>query len=110
MSASPTAALAFTEMMRDIDVRHVLATIGAPTLVLHAVGDQVIEAARGRYMAARIPNARFVELPSDDHLPWLSDGHRDPERDARQCGTSHRVSTRAANHAVMAGTARLFCV
>ena len=74
MSASPTAALAFTEMNRDIDVRHVLATIGAPTLVLHAVGDQVIEAACGRYMAARIPNARFVELPSDDHLPWLSDG------------------------------------
>src|SRR6266550_3149614 len=49
-------------------------SIGAPTLVLHAVGDQVIEAACGRYMAARIPNARFVELPSDDHLPWLSDG------------------------------------
>ena len=73
MSASPGAAVALTEMNRDLDVRHVLPAVRVPTLVLHAVGDQVIDVRCGRYMAARIPHARYVELPSDDHLPWLAD-------------------------------------
>jgi DNA-binding SARP family transcriptional activator/pimeloyl-ACP methyl ester carboxylesterase len=73
MSASPGAAVALSDMNRDLDVRHVLPAIRVPTLVLHAVGDQVIDVRSGRYMAARIPHARYVELPSDDHLPWLAD-------------------------------------
>jgi DNA-binding SARP family transcriptional activator/pimeloyl-ACP methyl ester carboxylesterase len=73
MSASPGAAVALTEMNRDLDVRHVLPAVRVPTLVLHAVGDQVVDVHCGRYMAARIPHARYIELPSDDHLPWLAD-------------------------------------
>ena len=73
MSASPGAAVTLTEMNRDLDVRHVLPAVRVPTLVLHAVGDRLIDARYGRYMAARIPRARYVELPSDDHLPWLAD-------------------------------------
>jgi DNA-binding SARP family transcriptional activator/pimeloyl-ACP methyl ester carboxylesterase len=73
MSASPGAAVALTEMNRDLDVRHVLPAVRVRTLVLHAVGDKVVDVRCGRYMAARIPHARYVELPSDDHLPWLAD-------------------------------------
>jgi class 3 adenylate cyclase len=73
MSASPGAAIALAEMNLDLDVRHVLPAIRVPTLVLHAAGDQVIDARSGRYMADRIPRARYVELPSADHLPWLAD-------------------------------------
>jgi hypothetical protein len=73
MSASPAAAVALTEMNRDIDARHVLPAIRVPVLVLHAAGDRVIDVGCGRYMAAQISHARYVELPSDDHLPWLSD-------------------------------------
>lgn len=73
MSASPAAALALTRMNRDIDVRHILPAIHVPTLLLHAIGDKVIGAGASRYMAERIAGAKFVELPSDDHLPWGAD-------------------------------------
>jgi pimeloyl-ACP methyl ester carboxylesterase len=73
MSASPAAALALTRMNREIDVRHILSAIHVPTLVLHAVGDMLVSVHAGRYMAERIPGAKFVELPSRDHLPWGAD-------------------------------------
>lgn len=73
MSASPGAAVALAEMNRDVDIRHVLPAIGVPTLVLHAAGDEVIDVRCGRYLAARIPHGRYVELPGADHLPWLAD-------------------------------------
>jgi DNA-binding SARP family transcriptional activator/pimeloyl-ACP methyl ester carboxylesterase len=73
MSASPGAAAALLDINRDLDLRHVLPAIRVPTLVMHAVGDQTIDVRYGRYMAARIPGARYVELPGADHLPWLAD-------------------------------------
>ena len=73
MSASPGAAAALLDINRELDLRHVLPAIRVPTLVLHAVGDQTIDVRSGRYMAARIPGARYVELPGADHLPWLAD-------------------------------------
>ena len=73
MSASPGAAGALLEMNQELDVRHVLPTVGVPTLVMHAAGDRTIDVRYGRYMAARIPHARYVELPGADHLPWLAD-------------------------------------
>ena len=59
--------------MREIDVRHVLPSIRVPTLVLHRTGDRCLLVEEGRYVARLIPNARFVELPGDDHLPFVGD-------------------------------------
>jgi class 3 adenylate cyclase len=57
-------------MNTQIDVRNVLPTIGVPTLVLHRTGDLDSNVAEGRYIAERIPGAKFVELPGVDHMPW----------------------------------------
>jgi class 3 adenylate cyclase len=65
--------LALSQMNYDIDVRHVLPAIHVPTLVLHAAGDGVIPVDAGRYFAEHVAGAKFVELPSDDHLPWGAD-------------------------------------
>lgn len=73
LGASPGAALAHARMNTEIDIRHVLKTIRVPTLVLHRTGDQDANVEEGRYIAARIPGARFVELPGGDHLPFVGD-------------------------------------
>jgi class 3 adenylate cyclase len=70
LSASPGSALALARMNTQIDVRNVLPTIGVPTLVLHRTGDLDSNVAEGRYIAERIPGAKFVELPGVDHMPW----------------------------------------
>lgn len=72
-ATSPTAYLAQRRMLLGIDVRDVASAIGVPTLVLHRTGDRVVECDAGRDLAARIPGARFVELPGDDHAPWRGD-------------------------------------
>jgi serine/threonine protein kinase len=71
--ASPSAAVALTRMNAEIDVRPILATIRVPTLVVHRVGDRCLGIEEGRYLASRIPGARLVELPGDDHLPFVGD-------------------------------------
>jgi len=70
-AASPGAARDLILMNSQIDVRHVLPTIGVPTIVLHRTGDRDSSVEEGRYLADRIPGARFVELQGDDHLPWI---------------------------------------
>jgi serine/threonine protein kinase/alpha-beta hydrolase superfamily lysophospholipase len=72
-SASPGAALALAKMNTQIDIRHVLPTIRVPTLIIHRNDDLDIDAGGSRYMAQRIPGAKYVELPGNDHLPWVGD-------------------------------------
>src|SRR5262249_50710500 len=73
MGASPSAAIALTRMNAEIDVTQVLPTIRVPTLVLHRTGDRCLLVEEGRYVAGLIPHSRFVELPGDDHLPFVGD-------------------------------------
>jgi pimeloyl-ACP methyl ester carboxylesterase/DNA-binding SARP family transcriptional activator len=61
-------AVRFQEAFGDIDVRHLLSQVQAPTLVLHARGDQRIPLDCGRELAAEIPNARLVTLESPNHI------------------------------------------
>ena len=72
-SASPGAAAALMRMNTQIDVRDVLPTIQAPTLVLHRRDDLDASVEEGRWIAGRIPGAKFVELPGDAHTLWGGD-------------------------------------
>jgi len=71
--ASPGAALTLTQMNAEIDVRNVLPLVRVPTLVLHRSGDRCLLVEEGRYVASLVPGAQFVELPGDDHLPFVGD-------------------------------------
>jgi pimeloyl-ACP methyl ester carboxylesterase len=75
MSASPGAALALARMNTEIDVRHVLPAIHVPTLILHRAPDRDVTVENGRYLAAHIAGARYVEFPDGDH--WLMAGDTD---------------------------------
>ena len=67
-AASPGSIRALMSANYDIDVRHLLATIRAPTLILHRSGDKLVPAAAGRYLSENIPGAKYVELQGTDHL------------------------------------------
>ena len=68
--ASPGAAIAFMRMAFEIDVRKVVGAIHVPTLILHRVGDHVCSVENARFLARQIPEARYLELPGADHVPW----------------------------------------
>jgi class 3 adenylate cyclase len=75
-------------MNSQIDVRDVLPTISAPTLVLyrgdarfgHGAAawrrggeDLITPRGEAEYLAEHIAGARLVELPGRDHLPWVGE-------------------------------------
>lgn len=66
-------ASAFLELELYSDARELLPRITMPTLVLHRRGDRTVPIARGRELASLLPNARFVALSGDSHLPHVDD-------------------------------------
>ena len=52
----------------EIDVRELLHQVKVPTLVIHAVDDNVTPISASRELAAEIPNAVFVQLESRNHV------------------------------------------
>jgi class 3 adenylate cyclase len=72
-SASPKAAVALLRMNTQIDVREILPTIRVPTILIYRSDDADVHVDEGRYIAERIPGARFVEVPGADHTMWTGD-------------------------------------
>jgi class 3 adenylate cyclase len=68
LGASPGSVCALMRMDAEIDVRDILPSVRVPTLVIHRTGDRLTPVGGAKYTAGRIPGARFVELPGDDHL------------------------------------------
>jgi class 3 adenylate cyclase len=67
---------AFKKLMdanAEIRIAPVLPAVNAPTLVVHRTGDQMLSVEHGRYMAAHIPGAKFVELEGIDHYVAAGD-------------------------------------
>jgi pimeloyl-ACP methyl ester carboxylesterase/class 3 adenylate cyclase len=72
-SVSPGAAVALARMRMDVDISGALPAIRVPTLIVHREGDRGCDVRASRYMAERIPGARYVELQGIDHAPWYGD-------------------------------------
>jgi DNA-binding winged helix-turn-helix (wHTH) protein/pimeloyl-ACP methyl ester carboxylesterase len=68
VSTSPENAARLLERGAEIDVRPLLTQVKAPTLVLHCDRDHAVPPEQGRLLAAEIPGARYVSLPSANHL------------------------------------------
>ena len=64
---------AILDGIRGADVHSLLEHIRVPTLVLHCRGDRSVRVESGRFLASHIPQARYVELPGDDHGWWVGD-------------------------------------
>ena len=73
LSASPGAGVTLYRMNVEIDIRQILPTIRVPTLILHRLGDRLMSPAGSKYMAGQIPDAKYVELPGEDHIAWIGE-------------------------------------
>jgi pimeloyl-ACP methyl ester carboxylesterase/class 3 adenylate cyclase len=72
MCASPGMIRATLESNFRLDVRLILPTLSVPTLVIHA-RDDLMPVQCGRYLAASIPGARYLEVDGAAHAPWLTE-------------------------------------
>ena len=81
MRLAADADVAASSLEDDLttDARAVLPHVTTPALVLHRRGDRAVPIGRGRELASLLPNARFIALSGDAHLPWMDD-HRDVRR------------------------------
>ncbi len=70
LAASPGTAAKLSMMNAEVDVRAVLPSIQAPTLVLHREADQAIDVRHAQYLADHIPGARLVLLPGDETISF----------------------------------------
>ena len=72
-TASPGMMASLVQMFFDLDVRDVVPVVQVPALVLHRVHDRLVNVRNGRWLAEHLPNARLVELPGGDHVPWYEE-------------------------------------
>jgi class 3 adenylate cyclase len=74
--ASPSALVGLQRMLQTVDVRDVLPTIRVPTLVLHAVDDEVAPVDAARALASHVEGARLVTFPGR-HMFWFDETVRE---------------------------------
>ncbi|MGH2637437.1 MAG: adenylate/guanylate cyclase domain-containing protein [Actinomycetota bacterium] len=67
--ASPRQVVNAMSTWSRYDARPHLSEIRVPTLVLHPAGDLLVQVSHGRHLAGHIRNARYIELPGQDHVP-----------------------------------------
>jgi pimeloyl-ACP methyl ester carboxylesterase/DNA-binding winged helix-turn-helix (wHTH) protein len=72
ISVSPENLVKTMRACDDINVRPLLPKISVPTIVFHSDRDRIAPSEEGRILAAEIPGAQFVPLPSANHI-LLSD-------------------------------------
>ncbi|WP_246540952.1 adenylate/guanylate cyclase domain-containing protein [Mycobacterium spongiae] len=70
---SPSVARAVNTIVGRADVRDRLASVIAPTLVLHRDSSTFLPVGHGRYLAEHIAGSRYLELPGADTLYWAGD-------------------------------------
>jgi class 3 adenylate cyclase/pimeloyl-ACP methyl ester carboxylesterase len=71
--ASPAESYDQISAMGPVDIRRLLGSVQAPVLVLHRTGDRMADVHASRYLAQRLPSARLVELPGEEHFPFFGD-------------------------------------
>jgi pimeloyl-ACP methyl ester carboxylesterase/DNA-binding CsgD family transcriptional regulator len=67
-TTTPEIAAELMQARADVEVKDLLGSVRAPTLVIHARDDQVCPISEGRRLASSIPGAEFVELESRNHV------------------------------------------
>ncbi len=67
-ATTPETAARLMAISWDVDVRDAASRIRCPVLVVHPERDAVVPIEEGRFLASLIPDSRFVQLDSENHL------------------------------------------
>ena len=74
LAASPRTLAQMVPLAMETDVRALLPTVRVPTLVVQHSDDVFVPPAKGKYIADRIPDAKYIELPGRNFYyvvePW----------------------------------------
>ena len=73
LSRAPRANVTIYGLFQAGDVTRALAAVRAFTLILCRAADRHVREGLAELLAARIPRARLVELPGEDHLWYAGD-------------------------------------
>ncbi len=73
LSRGPHANVTIYRLFQASDVSAALATVAAPTLILHRTGDRHVPEGHAELLARQIPDAHLVNLPGEDHLWFAGD-------------------------------------
>jgi class 3 adenylate cyclase len=73
LTATPRVMAAVFRLYAETDLTDVLEGINVPTLVLHRRNARHVRVEHGRFLAQRIRDAKYVELPGEDTLPFLGE-------------------------------------
>ncbi len=76
-TASPADIQRQIDSVLNLDATDCLSQIKAPTLVMHVKGDRVLHVAFGRYLADKITEAAYIEVPGEDHFLWVMPNWRE---------------------------------
>jgi DNA-binding winged helix-turn-helix (wHTH) protein/pimeloyl-ACP methyl ester carboxylesterase len=69
VASSPENTVRLRSVFDQIDVVDLLPKVAVPTLVMHCRYDNLTPFEEGRRLATSIPNAKFVALESENHVP-----------------------------------------
>jgi pimeloyl-ACP methyl ester carboxylesterase len=68
-ATSAETAVRLPQIGWNVDVREAARKIKCPVLILHPERDAVVPIDQGRLLASLIPDCRFVQLDSENHMP-----------------------------------------
>ena len=70
-ASSPSSIKDVFNLIRKVDIRQLLPQIQTRTLVIHKTEDRMVSRNAGKYFADHMPNARWHEIPGDDHIYFV---------------------------------------
>jgi pimeloyl-ACP methyl ester carboxylesterase/DNA-binding CsgD family transcriptional regulator len=73
LATSANNAARLLEIGWNADVQDAARKLKCPVLVVHPEGDFVVPIEEGRWLAGLIPDSRFIQLDSQNHMPLLDE-------------------------------------
>ena len=105
-SGSPASIATRIAALAELDACELLPRVRVPTLVLHRTDDGLVPVHHGRFIAAAIPGAEYVELPGRDHPPPMGTPEEVEALDAEVERFTRQFADRSARTASAVGGAQ----